>query len=212
MTPGERFAHEPPLFGDGASSGSPPNVFPSSQPGAQPRPTGNIPSQQHPPSRPHVALPPPPFGSQPPQIVPPQPARTETPPVPRQQPTENAPPPTNTEETPTRAGSAPSPNTPDSPTDTSPERESAPIPDKRTFTPVSDIIEQADAEKLDWLGHVSAGRRIRLQRLGYDVPEKLANLRRSEIRRLSRELSVSEEVIRNEWVPAAEAFLRDRQS
>lgn len=82
--------------------------------------------------------------------------------------------------------------------------------DPRTFTPVSDIIDKADAAKLDWLGHVSAGRRVRLQRLGYDVPEKLANLRRSEIRRLARELSVSEEVIRNEWVPAAEAFLKDR--
>jgi predicted flap endonuclease-1-like 5' DNA nuclease len=85
-------------------------------------------------------------------------------------------------------------------------------PEPRVFTPVSDIIDQADAAQLDWLGHVSAGRRVRLKRLGYDVPEKLANLRRSEIRRLSRELSVTEEVIRNEWVPAAEAFLRDRQS
>ncbi|NNE71178.1 MAG: hypothetical protein HKN29_12550 [Rhodothermales bacterium] len=56
---------------------------------------------------------------------------------------------------------------------------------------------------------MSAGRRVRLQRLGYDAPEKLANLRRSEIRRLARELSVAEDTIRDEWMPAAEAFLRD---
>lgn len=105
----------------------------------------------------------------------------------------------------TRPDSEPSalPATPDQePTPQSP-------PTSSGFTPVSDIIDQADAKKLDWLGNVSAGRRVRLQRLGYDAPKKLANLRRSEIRRLARELSVTEEVIRDEWMPAAEAFLRE---
>ncbi len=199
MTPRERFAQEPPLFGDGASSGGPP---------------------------PHPGNQQPPTGAQPPQNAPAPPPQPENlPPHPNPQgPAGTAPPPTAGDDTASRVSSVSSPTGPDAPTApaaptardaptaTSDHHAGPPAPDPRTYTPVSDIIDKADAARLDWLGHVSVGRRVRLQRLGYDVPEKLANLRRSEIRRLSRELSVSEEVIRNEWVPAAEAFLRDRDS
>ncbi|MBN4056193.1 hypothetical protein JYT20_00555 [Rhodothermus sp. AH-315-K08] len=73
------------------------------------------------------------------------------------------------------------------------------------------MIDAAVAQELDWLGDLTAGRRVRLKKLGYDAPAKMANLRRSEIRRLARELDVSELDIRDRWVPAAKARLQRKE-
>ncbi|MBO6576195.1 MAG: hypothetical protein JJ896_08880 [Rhodothermales bacterium] len=200
MSPDERFASEPPLFGDSGSPSQPPPqpavpaqqpVAPQSQP-ATPQSQSLAPQQQHvvTPSQPVAPQPQPaaPQSEQPvamPQPAGPPPQET-TAPSPQAQPA-------------AQAGEHP-------PGD--PAR--AATPSTAGFTPVSDIIDASEARKMDWLSELSMGRRVRLQRLGYDAPEKLANLRRSEVRRLARELDVSEEVIKERWMPAAAAQLRAR--
>ena len=74
---------------------------------------------------------------------------------------------------------------------------------KPGFKSVSRIIDAAEAAEVNWLPDVTAGRRLKLKQLGYADPVKLASLKSSEIRRLARALDVTEDEIREHWMPVA---------
>ncbi|MFT5143772.1 MAG: hypothetical protein ACI84D_002403 [Thalassolituus oleivorans] len=189
----ERFAQEPPLFGDDVTAGrhvgepAPQSQVPQISAALPPQPVAN-PAQQAQDAAPSGA----------PVAAPGQPAApvaATTPPAPVPAAITPQPGP----DTPVGA-EAQTPPTPVLGGDGSPATKT---PAQTGFRSVSDLIDDSEAQKLDWLSSLSVGRRVRLQKLGYDVPEKLANLRRAEVRRLARELDVSEEVIRDQWMPAA---------
>ena len=194
----ERFAQEPPLFGDAAPrTGRPDQPAAPAPPSIQqgplpPAPAPEVPAAPAQPS-PDFQAAPAPQGSPAGQPVPrpePNPAQVSAPPS-----------------APVLAtgpdGGADAGTKAENPARTESPKQKPPKPAGTGFKPVSTIIDESEARKLDWLSDLSTGRRVRLQKLGYDAPEKLANLRRSEIRRLARELDVSETVILERWMPAA---------
>lgn len=208
----ERFSQEPPLFGgSGAGTGpeqgrgqaataSPPQTSqppPPQQPTPQQQPQQpQSQSQSQPQAQPQPQAQSQPQAQQPTQVPPAQQSTQRQHPQP-------APPKTRDD-----AGTPGPAQRREASSRQAPPRPESPA--RRTFTPVSDLIDESDAQQLDWLGDLNTGRRVRLQKLGYDAPEKLANLRRSEIRRLARELDVSETVILDKWMPAAVKELRRR--
>jgi predicted flap endonuclease-1-like 5' DNA nuclease len=191
----ERFAQEPPLFRDDVAA---------QQRSSQP----TIPSQV-----PHIPA------ARPPQPVVPSPAPPAQDPAPSAAPVQpSAPaeptgPPVPAAATPQPGLGAPAVSPKDAPSSPALGGDGAkatetPVP--TGFRSVSDLIDDSEAQKLDWLSSLTTGRRVRLQKLGYDVPEKLANLRRAEVRRLARELEVAEDVIRDQWMPAAAEQLKSK--
>jgi predicted flap endonuclease-1-like 5' DNA nuclease len=217
---GNRFAYEPPLFGDeGPVSGQKPVLRESAESGADligssPSPpvgAGVGPASPSPPGTAGGVV-----GSSP--SAPVAAPRNDPTAAPRNDPATATPsepttlPPSDlTSVSPNEAPTAPLPaavgSEPSGDGAAPPVSDTEP-PAQTGFRPVSEMIDAADAEDLAWLGDLTAGRRIRLKRLGYDAPAKLANLRRSEIRRLARELDVSELDIRDRWVPAAAKLLK----